>query len=115
MPFWKVGVEGMPLSSMDARDLTIPSADGLRLSARWWAVPEPRATIIVAHGFGEHGGTYAQLAGIVGGAVCADFFALDFRGHGRSPGRRGVVRRYEDLVTDLRSMVVWAGTNRPDL
>jgi alpha-beta hydrolase superfamily lysophospholipase len=71
--------------------------------------------VIVAHGFGEHGGTYAHVARTVGGAVAADFLALDFRGHGRSPGRRGVVRRYEDLVSDLRSVVAWARKNRPDL
>jgi alpha-beta hydrolase superfamily lysophospholipase len=100
---------------MDVRDLAIPSVDGLRLKARWWPVPEARAIVIVAHGFGEHGGTYAHVARSVGGAVGADFLALDFRGHGRSPGRRGVVRRYEDLVTDLRSVVAWARANLPDL
>jgi alpha-beta hydrolase superfamily lysophospholipase len=100
---------------MDVRDLAIPSVDGLRLTARWWPVPEPRAIVIVAHGFGEHGGTYAHVARSVGGTVGADFLALDFRGHGRSPGRRGVVRRYEDLVSDLRSVVAWVRTNRPDL
>jgi alpha-beta hydrolase superfamily lysophospholipase len=48
----------------------------------------------------------AQLAGV-------DVLALDFRGHGRSPGRRGVVRRYEDLCDDLRAAVAWAGEERP--
>ena len=37
-----------------------------------------------------------------GQAVEADFLAPDFRGHGRSPGRRGVVRKYEEFVDDLR-------------
>jgi alpha-beta hydrolase superfamily lysophospholipase len=105
----------MPKSLMDRRDLIVPSADGVVLRARWWAVPEPRALVVVAHGFGEHGGAYAHVAEAVGAAVEVDFFAPDFRGHGRSPGRRGVVRRYEELVSDLRAVVAWARKNRPDL
>ena len=60
----------------------------------WWTVPRPRGMVVVAHGLGDHGGTYAHLAETVGGTLGLDFLALDFRGHGRSPGRRGVVRRY---------------------
>ena len=40
--------------------------------------------------------------------LAIDFLALDFRGHGRSAGRRGVVRRYQDLVEDLRAATGWA-------
>jgi alpha-beta hydrolase superfamily lysophospholipase len=71
--------------------------------------------VIVAHGFGEHGGAYAHVAEAVGPALDIDFLAPDFRGHGRSPGRRGVVRRYEDLVGDLRAVVSHARRRRPDL
>jgi alpha-beta hydrolase superfamily lysophospholipase len=44
-----------------------------------------------------------------------DVVALDFRGHGRSPGRRGVVRRYEDLVGDLQAVVARGRGLHPDL
>jgi alpha-beta hydrolase superfamily lysophospholipase len=89
----------------EPRDLTVLARDGLHLMARWWPVARPRATVVVAHGVGEHGGAYAHLAEAVGGALAIDVVALDFRGHGRSPGRRGVVRRYEELVSDLRDAV----------
>jgi alpha-beta hydrolase superfamily lysophospholipase len=105
----------MLTTSMDARDVSVLAADGLKLKARWWPVSNPHAIVVVAHGFGEHGGAYAHVAHAVGPAVEADFLALDFRGHGRSPGRRGVVRRYEELVDDLRASVVWARRRRPDL
>jgi alpha-beta hydrolase superfamily lysophospholipase len=47
--------------------------------------------------------------------VGADFLAPDLRGHGRSPGRRGVVGRYDDLVSDLLAALEWAGQARPGL
>ncbi len=71
--------------------------------------------VVVAHGLGEHGGAYAHLAEAIGPALEIDFLAIDFRGHGRSSGRRGVVRRYQDLVEDLRAAIAWAMGRRPDL
>jgi len=71
--------------------------------------------VVVAHGLGEHGGAYAHLAEAIGPALEIDFLAIDFRGHGRSSGRRGVVRRYEDLVEDLRAAIAWARVRRPDV
>jgi alpha-beta hydrolase superfamily lysophospholipase len=71
--------------------------------------------VVVAHGLGEHGGAYAHLAEAISPALEIDFLAIDFRGHGRSSGRRGVVRRYEDLVEDLRAAIAWAMSRRPDV
>jgi alpha-beta hydrolase superfamily lysophospholipase len=105
----------MLTTTRNGRDVIVPTRDGLDLRARWWAVEQPRGMVVVAHGLGEHGGTYAHLADVVGGSLDLDFLALDFRGHGRSPGRRGVVRRYQDLVEDLRAVVSWAQARRPDL
>jgi alpha-beta hydrolase superfamily lysophospholipase len=96
-------------------EYTVPSRDGLRLKVRWWPTQRPRGIVIVAHGLGEHGGAYAHLAEVIGSPLDLDFIALDFRGHGRSPGRRGVVRRYDDLVGDLAAIVSWARNRRPDL
>lgn len=103
------------LTTHEHRETIVSTRDGLALKARWWAVDHPRGMVVVAHGLGEHGGTYAHLAEAVGGSLGLDFVALDFRGHGRSPGRRGVVRNYQDLVEDLRAVVDWARARRPDL
>ena len=105
----------MPTTPCDASELTVPSRDGVDLKARWWAVPRPRGMVVVAHGLGEHGGAYAHLAEAISPALEIDFLAIDFRGHGRSSGRRGVVRRYEDLVEDLRAAIAWAMGRRPDV
>src|SRR5438876_11543117 len=61
-------------------------------------LPDPRGMVVVAHGFGEHGACYDHVARAVGTAAGVDFVAADFRGHGRSPGRRGVVRSEERRV-----------------
>jgi len=105
----------MLTSPKDPSDLTIPSRDGVDLKARCWSVPSPRGILVVAHGLGEHGGVYAHFARAIGPVIDFEIIALDFRGHGRSPGRRGVVRRYEDLVGDLQSVVSWARKRHPDL
>lgn len=96
-------------------DTAIPSGDGITLAARFWAGDHARGVLVIAHGLGEHGGCYESLAEeLTAQPGLVDVLAVDFRGHGRSPGRRGVVRRYDELVADLESAVVWASRHRPD-
>jgi len=97
------------------RDLEIPSFDGLALSGRIWHVDRPRGVVVVAHGLGEHGGAYGHVARALGRSSQVDVLAVDFRGHGRSPGRRGVVQRYEDLCGDLRAAIAFAAGRWPGL
>jgi alpha-beta hydrolase superfamily lysophospholipase len=97
------------------RDVVIPSTGGVSLRGWHWTRPSPRALLVISHGFGEHGGGYRHVAEALGPALEVDVLAPDFRGHGRSPGRRGVVRTYGDLVSDLRSTLDWAAGARPDL
>ncbi len=97
------------------RDVIIPAADGVALRGWYWTRPQPRGTIVAAHGFGEHGGCYRHVADALGPALEVDFLAPDLRGHGRSPGRRGVVRAYEDFVSDLRGALEWVARERPGL
>ena len=47
--------------------------------------------MIISHGFAEHGGCYRRVAEALGTRLELDVIAVDYRGHGRSPGRRGVV------------------------
>lgn len=72
----------------------------IRLHYRCWDVPTPRAVVIISHGLGEHGGRYEELAQDFARAGLSTY-ALDHRGHGRSDGRRGHVRRFTRYVHDL--------------
>ena len=71
----------------------------------WLPESEPRAVILVAHGYAEHGGRYGNLVDRLvphGYAV----YALDHRGHGRSEGPRGHVGRFAEFVADLHALRV---------
>lgn len=105
----------MLTSQLQEMDVDIPSQDGINLKGRLWPCRDARGIVIVSHGFGEHGGCYAHVAEAIGEASRVDFLAPDLRGHGRSPGRRGVVGRYQDLVEDIRSAIEWAARERPGL
>lgn len=71
----------------------------------WLPEGEARAAVIVAHGYGEHGGRYGNLVERLvplGFAV----YALDHRGHGRSAGPRGHVGRFAEYIMDLHALRV---------
>lgn len=74
-----------------------------RLFGRLYGVARDRPTVLLLHGLGFHSFEYEALAGLLvsAGLGC---FAFDFRGHGRSDGRRGRWRLAE-LVDDARSAV----------
>lgn len=94
--------------------LRFAAADGTALSGRFWPGTLPRGLLVIAHGVGEHGGCYDHLARFLTeppGLV--DVLAFDFRGHGQSAGRRGIVRQYDDLRLDLRAVIAQARRLRP--
>ena len=62
------------------------------------------ARVLIVHGYGEHAGRYAQFMQFLAGAGVASE-AVDLRGHGRSPGRRGFVLRWEEYLEDLRAFM----------
>ncbi len=84
---------------------TIRSLDGMELFARHWLPEdEPKAHIAVVHGYGEHSGRYAPFADWMttrGYAV----HACDLRGHGRSPGKRGHVDRWQAFHGDAAALI----------
>ena len=98
-----------------AREVAITSPGGPTLHARYWPVELPRGVVVLAHGFGEHGGSYDAAVRAIGEAARVDFVVPDLRGHGRSPGRRGVVRKYRELTDDLIAAFDWAGRECPGL
>ena len=86
-------------------DLRIDHADtlsvaGLTLHRRSAVAADPWARLAVLPGYGDHAGRHDHvLAWFAGRGVTAH--AVDFRGHGRSGGRVGYVRRWDDYLDDL--------------
>src|SRR5688500_3489789 len=62
------------------------------------------ARLAEVHGYGDHAGRYWELMTWLAsrGVAC---HAFDFRGHGRSTGRRGFVRRWDEHLDDLRAFL----------
>lgn len=79
------------------------------LSLRAWHWPScgrpTRSAVVLIHGWGDHALRYAGLAEVLAAQGHA-VYALEFEGHGRSPGaHRAHVRRFDDLVVDLAAFV----------
>jgi alpha-beta hydrolase superfamily lysophospholipase len=80
------------------------AADGARLALRRAPAAAPaRAALILLHGFGDHSGRYAELAAWFA-TRGVSVYALDQRGHGRSPGRRGHVSRFAQFLSDVAAL-----------
>jgi alpha-beta hydrolase superfamily lysophospholipase len=59
-----------------------------------------RGSMLFVHGFGEHAGRYEDISRFFTqkGLAC---YVHDLRGHGNTPGKRGVVRSYDTLLDDV--------------
>jgi alpha-beta hydrolase superfamily lysophospholipase len=80
------------------------AADGARLALRRSpAAVRARAALILLHGFGDHSGRYGGVAAWFA-ARGISVYALDQRGHGRSPGKRGHVSRFAQFLSDVAAL-----------
>jgi acylglycerol lipase len=82
------------------------------ITAHEWPHEHPRYVALVAHGYGEHVGRYAELAAVLvadGAAV----FGPDHQGHGTSAGERVLIEDFEDVVTDLHAVAELARATHP--
>src|SRR5512145_2561954 len=80
------------------------AADHLRLFWQRYTPARAKATVVVLHGGGDHGGRYP---GITTALVKAGFQAalVDYRGHGQSDGRRWHVDAFSDYLHDVDAFV----------
>ena len=78
------------------------SKDGLKLYYQAWKASDPKAVVQILHGVQEHSGRYMN---VVNKLVPEGYsiYASDFRGHGKSEGRRGFANSFEQLVDDIQS------------
>jgi alpha-beta hydrolase superfamily lysophospholipase len=82
--------------------------DGTKLHDEWYApTSKPRATVLITHGYAEHGGRYKELAETI---AAAGFAAMtwDYRGHGRAGGKRGHISSWSEYLGDLDAAVAVA-------
>lgn len=86
---------------MKREESTVRSPDGLDLFWRAW-LPEgaPKGALLFVHGLGEHSGRYRNPADyfVPRGWAC---YGLDYRAHGRSPGRKVHINAFDDFLADV--------------
>jgi len=68
-----------------------------KLFGRSWKASNQRAVICIIHGFGEHLGRYTHVAQFLAQNGISSY-ALDLPGHGKSSGKRGVIRSLQDFI-----------------
>jgi len=93
----------------------IDGEKGLSIYWQAWAPAKaPVATVVIAHGLGEHGGRYRRVAEHLVKHGCVAY-AIDHRGHGKSGGPRASVDSFDNAVADLDQLVDQARAARPDI
>ena len=90
---------------MSVKEYSWKSFDGLNLYAVEWETSEiPQAVVAFVHGHGDHCRRYDDWFSTMANAGIA-VVALDYRGHGRSEGKRGVINHMEDLYEDALLLI----------
>jgi alpha-beta hydrolase superfamily lysophospholipase len=80
----------------------------------WTPDAQPRAVVVLCHGLGEHARRYDHVAQRFGEAGLVTY-ALDLRGHGRSGGKRALVRDITEYTGDFATLVGIASREHPGL
>jgi alpha-beta hydrolase superfamily lysophospholipase len=112
--------EAVKVPALVAQDLELVSeVDGLRLQAyRWKPARAAEGVVVVSHGAAEHAGRYARFAHFLG-QQSLETWALDHRGHGRSPGPNGLGDTgsggWDGLIADIAQLVRLARATTPNV
>jgi len=77
---------------------------GCSLFHQRWTRPGSDLPLVIVHGGGEHSGRYAETAQRLAQEGYA-VYAFDLPGHGRSPGQRGHIQRFEDYLESVRTFI----------
>lgn len=88
--------------------------DGFEFYTQTWKLPntQPKKILVIQHGFGEHSGRYQNLVAALE-SENAMVYALDARGHGKTPGKRGHISDFSLFASDLGALVQKARAENP--
>jgi alpha-beta hydrolase superfamily lysophospholipase len=74
----------------------------------------PRAIVVIVHGFGEHLGKYEYIKNKLN-EFGYGVYRFDNRGHGRSGGKRGYVNTFKDFVKDADVFIEFVKGENPGI
>jgi alpha-beta hydrolase superfamily lysophospholipase len=94
------------------------NVDGLSIHGFKWQVDRPKAIVVISHGAAEHALRYERFARALNKAGI-EVWAVDHRGHGRSPGPEGLgdfgKGGWNALVDDIGQLIGMAREAQPDI
>ncbi|MDN3203272.1 alpha/beta hydrolase [Algoriphagus sediminis] len=90
---------------MNHLETSYTTQDGLKLYLQAWLPEEPKASLLLVHGLGEHSGRYDHLVKTLNQLGVA-VFTFDGRGHGKSAEGKpdAFFASYEDYLKDINSL-----------
>ena len=78
-----------------------------RIYIREWIPKEKvKKNLFIIHGLGEHSGRYEDLAKILTQEGIG-VFSIDLIGHGKSSGRKGHIKSFEDFINAVETGVIY--------
>ncbi|MFP6615955.1 MAG: alpha/beta hydrolase [Candidatus Hydrogenedentota bacterium] len=80
---------------------TIEVGGGVALFRHFWLISDPKAHVLIVHGYGEHCTRYYPVARRLNDRGYS-VYSYDHRGHGRSPGKLGHVPSFDAVIDDLK-------------
>ncbi len=86
---------------MKKQESSFKNKQALNIFYRTWQGDNPKATVLISHGYAEHSDRYDDFATyLVSNGF--DVFALDHRGHGKSAGEATHIDSFSQYVNDLK-------------
>lgn len=88
---------------------------GAEIYCRTWKPQgKIKALVVLLHGQGDHSGRYSHVAEHLAQAGYAAW-AADYRGHGKSSGKRGHVDNFDDYLADVKRVIDKARSQNPQV
>lgn len=79
---------------------------------RWSTTDDSRGDVVLLHGYGDYSSRYRDFARELNSAGY-DVYGIDFAGFGRSGGASGLIRDFENLRSDVATLVREIADSRP--
>jgi len=105
----------LPLMTTTRSERTFDGVGGVRIVYDVWTPDTtPKAVVVLSHGLGEHARRYDHVAQRFGESGLVTY-ALDHRGHGRSGGKRVLLKDMSEYTGDFHTLVGIAAREYPGL
>lgn len=95
-------------ANLKVKELSWTTVDGLKLFARLWQpIGEVKAVVCLLHGIGEHTGRFNHVGEVFNKYGIA-LLGADWRGHGKSEGRKGYFPSTDAIIDDIDILIMKA-------